>query len=155
MKGKKIIATLIAVASVGAAALTTGAAENRSAVDSKFYDFTAHASYYHVIDKTYRSKDNSTSVYFVYDQAKNNRYKSIRVQTLGTGGVNCTLDASGDPSDYVYAQFGVQHEVYNEIRESGYTKANVAVMSRNYVEDEYISGRWSPDCVGHFTVADK
>lgn len=124
----------------------------RDATDSYFYNFAIVPRKTTILNQPYRAKDTSTSVYLYLTGAENNRFDSVYVRVYGTGDNDCTLTANGK-SGKVTCNLYTEYEIYNNVYEKGYRFANIGFESKNYLESQKITGRWSPDCIGNFPVA--
>lgn len=153
MKLKRRIFALMMVLLIFAGNLNVYAAKY-DASDTYFTNFSISPFNYKTPTEAYRTKDTDTSVYMYLTGATNYRYNYVNVKAFGTGRTNCTLNAEGVPTGNVMCYLYVEHEIYNNIRESGYLLANVGLSSANFVDSQTVTGRWSPDTVGNFQVAD-
>jgi len=146
---KKIITMLLCVLLISATIVPISAANTS---DSKITKFDL--SYFYYREVSARSKTNTTPLYFYYTIGKHN---SVQVQALGsttadTGTTdNLTLD-NGKHVKRVTCTKGIQYSVRSYIYESGYRYARLG-LSTNWLEGDTISGVWSPDSTGTYTVA--
>lgn len=127
-------------------------AETRSSEDSYIENFTIKALDYTKLP-TYRSKGDSTPLYFWYKSAANNRYNYIFVRALGTGAVNCTLNGRADLVDNVTCTLGRKYSIRSNIYEKKCPTASLSFRSSNITSAQTISGAWSPDSVGTYEYA--
>ena len=105
---------------------------------------------------TVRVKDNYSCVYFY---PKSDTISHVRVRTYGynsSNGVcyNKTQIKTGQMVSYVVCRSGVEYQIYNTIRESGYRQAVVGVTRNDTLSTPAsVYYLWSPDCVGSYTPA--
>lgn len=150
---KKVIKSIVGISFLMICLGMSVIAAPRDSGDRYFTDFTISPRDYAMPTVAYGSKDDSTSVYVYLTDATDYRYNYVKVRTYGPGKINLTCDSSGERQDHVSCYIGQEHEVYNTIWESGYRAANIGLCSANYINTQTVSGRWSPDTVGHFPVA--
>lgn len=149
-RAKKLMAMLMAVTILGSGSIVSHA----SAEDYVFTDFTIRALSYTQVSAP-RAKENSSSVYCYITNAGN----SVKAQTWGcsanTFNENLTINSDGTSTSSVTLAIGTEYQIYNGIYEEGYKYAGLKLKSKNVVNADTISGRWSADSVNtsNMTVA--
>lgn len=92
--------------------------------------------------------------YVYLTEATNYRYAYVKVRAFAPGDINYTLGPDLRQRDHVKCYLGTPYEVYNGIYEAGIRTANIGLSSANYINDQTVTGFWSPDTWGNFTIAD-
>lgn len=143
-KAKRLMSSILAMGMAIALSVPVFADEAMpmSASDSSFpMTFISSAKSY---DTIRRSKDNDSYVY-----VKNTSGLDLRVRTkAGSNGKNYTKNGSAVvPSGEWF--------VANYINENGYTSCYLTISAANAGASGYLKGKWSPDSVGSYPVANR
>lgn len=147
---KKLMAMLMAVTILGSGSIISHA----SAEDYVFTDFKIRVVSYTQVSAP-RAKENSTSVYCHITNAGN----SVKAQTWGcsasTFNENLTINSDGTSTSNVTLAIGTEYQIYNGIYEEGYKYAGLKLKTKNLVNPDTVSGKWSADSVNtsNMTVA--
>ncbi len=148
MKIRKILVTVMAVIMVLGLFSSIASASNN--VD-EYFAFQVNANGYTTTTNV-RSKTDTSPLYLLFYTIQNHNSAYVRT-VAGANGTNLTQDPQGYMLNHVTCSVGVQYSIHSTIYESGYSTAQLAFASRNYLNSEYMTGVWSPDSVGRYVDA--
>ena len=140
---KKITLAFLTATSLLSIPLSVSASTWDTTISNTLVGFTFDEAY--ISPK--REKDNYSSVYM-----KSEVQIALDVRTLGSNvstgsnGLNCTKNGKA------YITQGSWF-IYNSIKENGLRYANIQVSTYYKYTSGIVSGAWSPDSVGTYTVA--
>ncbi len=140
---KKITLAFLTATSLLSIPFSVSASTTDSTFSNKPVGFTFDQAY--ISPK--RVKDNSSTVYM-----KSHVQIALDVRTLGSNvstglnGLNCTTNGKA------YITKGSWF-IYNSIKENGLIYANIQVSTYYKYTSGIVSGAWSPDSFGTYTVA--
>lgn len=144
----RFLAVVCIVATMGSIFAFPAAAANTTNIDIE--DFKATVLGYQSIDPA--RKDNDTSIYLCYWDST---HSAVRVKAYGatssSGGWTNRTWYNGYVT-YVSCTVDVAYSIRSYINESGETYAKLGFHS-TYSSPNYITGHWSPDSSGVYTVA--
>jgi len=149
MKMKKRILTVVLS---GMLMLALAIPASASTKDTYITNFKVSATGYSPISG--RKKGGPTSVYLYITDAKNSK---VRLRAEGSGSLDGKYTnytwSSGGVVSYVTCAVNKKYSIQSVINERGKKYARLAFNSTNVVLSEKISGEWSPDSSGSYTVA--
>lgn len=149
MKCKRILALALCLVTLVSVMSVTAFAANTS--DTKFTNFKLNSNeWFYLI--TPREKTNDSKVYLYYTTGT---YNAVRAKVYGkttyssTTNNNCTY-YDGSVVSYVTCVKGTKYSIGNLVYERDYPWATLGFWSQ-YTDT--ISGVWSPDSAGTYTIA--
>lgn len=150
---KKYFATMIVSMMVACSiSILSVGAQTRSSEDDPISAFTISPTNYNKVPA--RAKENSTPIYLWYKSATNNRYEYVYVRAYAGGTTHYTLNAKAVSTDHVTCTLGNKYLIRTNIYESKKDVATLGFKGTNIIENQTISGMWSPDSVGTYQYAD-
>lgn len=137
---KKKCLPLLMAATIGCTSLTSLAANTG---DTNFPIKAIGFQYSAAAQTQLRDKQDKTS-HYVYNMSGFNLW----IRSLASNNVNCTY------KEYAIVQPG-EWFIWNTVRENGYTQCKLDITTAQAGSTGILSGKWSPDSVGSYPVANR